>query len=173
MKIESTHFIYSYHLDITNSFQRSFDKGPSDAPLCQQVDSRFWWNEHMQSQFKDAKVRRVIHTEWNLTYRSKKLDEWIIPVMQGTMQIEACKIEDCRFDFIVISRRSRERAGMRYQRRGVNEQGQVANFVETEQIIIFEVSMNKRRRNLHFIQWNAVARQRAACRIVCPNTRLK
>ncbi|KAI7860524.1 SacI homology domain-containing protein [Circinella umbellata] len=27
--------------------------------------------------------------------------------------------------------------GMRYQRRGVNEQGQVANFVETEQIIIF------------------------------------
>ena len=29
---------------------------------------------------------------------------------------------------------------MRYQRRGVNEQGQVANFVETEQIIIFNVT---------------------------------
>ncbi|ORY98766.1 SacI homology domain-domain-containing protein [Syncephalastrum racemosum] len=114
-------FLFSPNYDITNSFQRSFEKGPSDAPLWQQVDSRFWWNEHMQIQFKEA-----------------KLDEWIIPVMQGTMQIEACEIEGCQFDFIVISRRSRERAGMRYQRRGVNEQGQVANFVETEQIIIFE-----------------------------------
>ena len=81
--------------------------------------------------------------------------------MQGTMQIEPCEIEGRQFDFILISRRSRERAGkkeysdffleglkslnsmllgMRYQRRGVNEQGQVANFVETEQIIIFNVT---------------------------------
>lgn len=29
---------------------------------------------------------------------------------------------------------------MRYQRRGINEQGQVANFVETEQAVIFYVS---------------------------------
>lgn len=27
---------------------------------------------------------------------------------------------------------------MRYQRRGINEDGQVANFVETEQIVIFK-----------------------------------
>lgn len=29
--------------------------------------------------------------------------------------------------------------GMRYQRRGVNDNGQVANFVETEQTVIFKV----------------------------------
>jgi hypothetical protein len=29
---------------------------------------------------------------------------------------------------------------MRYQRRGINEDGQVANFVETEQIVLFKVN---------------------------------
>lgn len=28
--------------------------------------------------------------------------------------------------------------GMRYQRRGINEAGDVANFVETEQLVLFE-----------------------------------
>lgn len=37
---------------------------------------------------------------------------------------------------LIVSRRSKERAGLRYQRRGINEQGQVANFVETEQILM-------------------------------------
>lgn len=59
--------------------------------------------------------------------------------MQGTLQIEPCQIDGYGFDFVLISRRSRERAGMRYQRRGINEDGQVANFVETEQAVIFKV----------------------------------
>ena len=86
------------------------------------------------------------------------MDQWVVPVMQGTLQIEPCHIEGYVFDFVLISRRSRERAGkervgqetysrcllhknkgMRYQRRGINEDGQVANFVETEQCIIFKV----------------------------------
>lgn len=39
---------------------------------------------------------------------------------------------------ILISRRSRHRAGTRYKRRGVDEEGRCANFVETEQIFEFE-----------------------------------
>lgn len=31
---------------------------------------------------------------------------------------------------------------MRYQRRGINEDGQVANFVETEQIVLFKVNLH-------------------------------
>jgi hypothetical protein len=41
-------------------------------------------------------------------------------------------------DYIVISRRSRYRAGLRYQRRGVDEEAHVANFVETETIMRVE-----------------------------------
>jgi hypothetical protein len=82
--------------------------------------------------------------------------------MQGAVQIEGCDMEGFNFTFVLISRRSRERAGMylyiydcrfhpftlmfvffspqgmRYQRRGINEAGDVANFVETEQIVVFE-----------------------------------
>ena len=38
-------------------------------------------------------------------------------------------------ELTVVSRRSTERPGLRYQRRGINASGQVANFVETEFIV--------------------------------------
>ena len=38
----------------------------------------------------------------------------------------------------LISRRSRHRAGTRYFRRGIDEDGNVANFNETEQMVIIE-----------------------------------
>ncbi|KAI8978936.1 SacI homology domain-containing protein [Pilobolus umbonatus] len=116
-------FVFSNTLDITNSFQRAFKDThtKTSTPLWKQVDKRFWWNEHLTRDF-------VI----------QELDEWVTPVMQGTIQVEPCNIEGYDFDFVLISRRSRERAGMRYQRRGINEDGQVANFVETEQVVIFK-----------------------------------
>lgn len=47
--------------------------------------------------------------------------------------------EECQVDYLIISRRSRDRAGLRYQRRGVDEEAHVANFVETETIMRVEV----------------------------------
>lgn len=47
--------------------------------------------------------------------------------------------EPALVDYIVISRRSRDRAGLRYQRRGVSEGGSVANFVETESVVRVQV----------------------------------
>jgi phosphatidylinositol 4-phosphatase len=44
-----------------------------------------------------------------------------------------------RVDYIIMSRRSRDRAGLRYQRRGVDDDAHVANFVETETITRVEV----------------------------------
>jgi hypothetical protein len=37
---------------------------------------------------------------------------------------------------LLVSRRSKERAGLRYQRRGIADDGTVANYVETEQILL-------------------------------------
>lgn len=42
------------------------------------------------------------------------------------------------FNFVLISRRSRYRAGTRYFTRGIDSQGHVANFNETEQIIFID-----------------------------------
>lgn len=55
--------------------------------------------------------------------------------MQGYVEIEPCEIEEQPFEFTLISRRSKERSGLRYQRRGIDEQGNTANFVETEQLL--------------------------------------
>ncbi|SPO23562.1 related to SAC1 - Phosphatidylinositol phosphate phosphatase [Ustilago trichophora] len=109
-----------------------------NLPLWRRADRRFWHNEHMS---KD-----LIHAG---------LHAYILPVMQGYVQTVNLPIQPIdevtkddgassgaddanavlRCQMMVISRRSKERAGLRYQRRGINEAGRVANFVETEQII--------------------------------------
>lgn len=42
--------------------------------------------------------------------------------------------EETKVELILISRRSRHRAGVRMHCRGVDDEGHVANFVETEQV---------------------------------------
>ncbi|NWU84268.1 SAC2 phosphatase, partial [Onychorhynchus coronatus] len=89
-----------------------------------------------------------------------EVDFWIIPIIQGFVQIEELVVnysesseddksspetppqepgcvDDVHPTFLValLSRRSRHRAGMRYKRRGVDKNGNVANYVETEQLI--------------------------------------
>lgn len=67
--------------------------------------------------------------------------------MQGYCQIAQFNIppdpavtdEDSMVDYILISRRSRYRPGLRYQRRGIDDEAYVANFVETETIMRVEV----------------------------------
>jgi hypothetical protein len=44
-------------------------------------------------------------------------------------------------DYVIVSRRSRDRAGLRYQRRGIDDDAHVANFVETETIMRVEVGI--------------------------------
>ena len=48
--------------------------------------------------------------------------------------------DETEVDYIIISRRSRNRPGLRYQRRGIDDSAHVANFVETETIVRVEVS---------------------------------
>ncbi|KAG6880277.1 hypothetical protein C0992_001846, partial [Termitomyces sp. T32_za158] len=94
-------------------------------PLWRRVDRRFWWNEWLSKSFVDA-----------------GLHSYVLPIMQGYYQVAHFVIppdpmthdEDVLVDYIVISRRSRYRAGLRYQRRGIDDDANVANFVETETI---------------------------------------
>lgn len=51
--------------------------------------------------------------------------------------MEECVIEGDCFTLALVSRRSRYRAGTRYKRRGIDEDGNVANYVETEQVLSF------------------------------------
>lgn len=66
------------------------------------------------------------------------VDRWLTPVMSGFLQVEReCWVgEDSTraFDMLLVSRRSRLRQGTRFTRRGIDAEGNVANFVETEQV---------------------------------------
>ncbi|KAJ7125465.1 SacI homology domain-containing protein [Mycena crocata] len=98
-------------------------------PLWRRVDRQFWWNEWMAKPLVDAGVH-----------------PYVLPIMQGYYQIAKFVIppdpltheEDAAVDYIVVSRRSRDRAGLRYQRRGIDDEAHVANFVETETIMRVE-----------------------------------
>ncbi|XP_014098036.3 phosphatidylinositide phosphatase SAC2 isoform X1 [Bactrocera oleae] len=109
-------FYFSLDSDITNNLQRQ-DGGGEQR---QQYDERFFWNMHMIAdilKFKD--------------------NTWVLPIIQGFVQVEPCVIGNECFTLALVSRRSRYRAGTRYKRRGVDEEGNCANYVETEQILSF------------------------------------
>ncbi|KAK0142383.1 Phosphatidylinositide phosphatase SAC1-A [Merluccius polli] len=53
-------------------------------------------------------------------------------------QPEPCRINGKIFEWVLISRRSCFRAGVRYYIRGIDSEGHAANFVETEQIVLYD-----------------------------------
>jgi hypothetical protein len=59
-----------------------------------------------------------------------------------------------KLQLYLISRRSRFRAGTRYFRRGIDHDGHVANFNETEQIVTIssQADLNKAATTLSFVQ---------------------
>jgi phosphatidylinositol 4-phosphatase len=61
-----------------------------------------------------------------------------MPVVYGSCDMNWTQINGQRFQFALISRRSRFRAGTRYFTRGIDTAGHVGNYNETEQIVITE-----------------------------------
>lgn len=54
------------------------------------------------------------------------------------MSINTAHIRGQSFAFALISRRNCYRAGTRYFSRGIDKDGNVSNFVETEQLILYD-----------------------------------
>ncbi|KAL1137682.1 hypothetical protein AAG570_009378 [Ranatra chinensis] len=114
--------------DLTNTLQRQSVGGNV-------TDDRFFWNKHM---LKDI-------LELNIFFQNPLAKAWVLPIIQGFVQIEHFQLEldpaspqngkKESFTISLISRRSRYRAGTRYKRRGLDENGKCANYVETEQCV--------------------------------------
>ncbi|KYR03090.1 hypothetical protein DLAC_00582 [Tieghemostelium lacteum] len=122
-------FYYSYTFDITQSEQRisameKLEKENPDLvtkPLWERADRRFFWNYYLQKDF----IENSLHN-------------FILPIVDGFIKVTEWEINTNPFKYILISRRSCKRTGTRFQSRGVDPLGHVANFVETEQIIVFD-----------------------------------
>lgn len=56
----------------------------------------------------------------------------------SVVELSQCKINGKDFAWGLITRRSRHRPGTRYFSRGIDDEGHVSNFVETEQIVLYD-----------------------------------
>lgn len=129
---------FSYSLDITNSFQRQ-SQSPSEIPMWKRADDRFFWNRFIQSDLIDFSLGE--NNTNGIRYGPQPgADPYILPVMFGMMRITPARVKGTSFTFALITRRSRHRAGTRYFSRGIDEQGHVSNYNETEQIVILNDS---------------------------------
>lgn len=142
--ISSHQFYFSYTHDVTQTLQRlatrpatatvaattaGANKAGAGAPLWQRADDRFFWNRELVPELVAAKAH-----------------DWIVPMMNAFLDFRPnCSIGSVtapgrrhRFHLLFVSRRSRHRQGCRFTMRGADEEGRVANFVETEQALLHE-----------------------------------
>ncbi|XP_076751875.1 synaptojanin isoform X2 [Xylocopa sonorina] len=102
-------------LDITLSAQRRCKSTTTD--------NRFFWN-------------RMLHI--HLLRYGVNTSHWLLKAMCGSLEIRTVYVGHRQARAVLMSRLSCERAGTRFNVRGTNDDGHVANFVETEQVIYLD-----------------------------------
>ena len=134
---DSQSFFFSYVGDLTTCLQKQFQNQEMNRglPNWQRADERFFFNREL--------VAEVIELA------DSRSESWILPLVQGYVEIKECGLEVEELEVLgetrlpsfyticLVSRRARARAGTRYKRRGVDEFGKVANYVETEQLLLY------------------------------------
>jgi hypothetical protein len=129
---------FSYSLDLTNNFQRQSQTAPN-IPMWKGADDRFFWNRFIQTDLIDFSLGE--NDRSGIRYGPQPgADPYILPVMFGMMRITPARVKGTSFTFALITRRSRHRAGTRYFSRGIDEEGHVSNYNETEQVVILNDS---------------------------------
>lgn len=110
---------YSYgEFDITRGIQANAMR--ESAKTWQDCDDHFFWNLNILTDVIEAQCHK----------------EWIVPVSNIWMVFgDLMTVNNVKYTLSIVSRRSRRRQGPRYIKRGSNLCGDVANFVETEQIL--------------------------------------
>ncbi|KAH0396832.1 hypothetical protein KCU89_g8905, partial [Aureobasidium melanogenum] len=131
--LKSSPLFFSYTFDLTNSFQRQAEID-QNSPIWARADDRFFWNKFIQSDL--INFRQGQGARRQSVGPQPAMDPYILPVMYGMLRITNTSVKSAPMTFILITRRSRHRAGTRYFSRGLDEQGHASNFNETEQIVI-------------------------------------
>lgn len=126
---------FSYSIDLTNSFQRQ-SQADATKPLWMRTDDRFFFNKYLQSDLINFRTRGSRSQHGG----QPGVDPYILPCIFGMLEIKPTTFKSTPLTLALISRRSRHRGGTRYFTRGVDEEGHVANYNETEQIVILNDS---------------------------------
>ncbi|KAL0483335.1 hypothetical protein AKO1_014679 [Acrasis kona] len=113
--VEEESFYFSYTCNLTVNFQDQLVK------KAQGSNRHFFWNRHLSARLMTSNLPR-----------------YVLPMVRGYLEVADCTIHDKTFMFGIISRTSCRRAGTRYNCRGADLKGNVANFVETEHFIEYD-----------------------------------
>ncbi|CDY67249.1 BnaC02g44270D, partial [Brassica napus] len=114
-------FFFSYSYNIMRSFQKNMcDHESGGTTLYKKM---FVWNEFL--------TRGIRHNLRNTI--------WTVALVYGFFKQTTLSEAGRNFKLTLVARRSRHNAGTRYLKRGINESGNVANDVETEQILSEDV----------------------------------
>lgn len=158
---KSRSFYFSYDIDITRHLSNKASASTASIPLHIQADEVFFWNHHMIQPFleighEDLALPIMQGFVGQKTFiadqsppqvddpmvESVELSNLVPPELSVTQPVSASarnslelRPSERKYHLTLISRRSTKRAGLRYLRRGIDENGFTANMVETEQIL--------------------------------------
>lgn len=131
----SAPFYFSHGWDLTSSLQRQAQvlqqagaQGKAALAPWEKADERFFWNKYLSGPLIEATTSRD----------GPDLGRFILPCIFGFFSLKNASINGRDFLFGLIARRSRHRAGTRYFSRGIDADGNVSNFNETEQFLILD-----------------------------------
>ncbi|KKK19570.1 hypothetical protein ARAM_007529 [Aspergillus rambellii] len=145
----SRNFFFSYDYDLTRPVSAQTPSTNGQLPLHKTVDELYFWNKNLTNPFVAVDAHHFVlpliqgfvgQSEFTVAAKSDSQTEpeptgaRILDEKQEAEDIQATG-EKQNFLLTLISRRSVKRPGLRYLRRGVDDDGNTANTVETEQIL--------------------------------------
>lgn len=121
-------FYYSTDFDLTSILQ---ERGLNNHTLSNDnFEREFMWNDFMLNEIISYRDRL------NQSARQILDDEgFLTTVIRGFAETVITYIRDWKVSMTIVSKQSWKRAGTRFNARGINDEGDVANFVETEFIM--------------------------------------
>lgn len=124
-------FFYSSDFDLTSTLQnRGVNINGKERLSVDNFHTDYMWNNFM--------MEGIIQFRNNLSEREKKILDYchfLTTVIRGYSETLTTVIDGKTCEMTIISKQSWKRAGTRFNVRGVDDDGNVANFVETELIL--------------------------------------
>ncbi|PVU93307.1 hypothetical protein BB561_003356 [Smittium simulii] len=117
-------YYFSYNYDLTNSLQ---SQRHSDLNYFswENANSEFFFNSYL------------CHPLILASNELPRIENFILPVINGYFMTKKILIKNTELTVTLITRRSKNNQGARFFCRGVDKDGNVANYAETEQILEF------------------------------------
>lgn len=120
-------FLYSSDFDLTAPVQASVEKSPN---FMTPVDESFMWNQFMTANLN--KTRSKLTQEDQIAVYE---GGFLTTLIRGFASTVAIEVDEIPGTLTVLSKQSWLRAGTRFNSRGIDDDGNVANFVESETIL--------------------------------------